>query len=159
MLKKSAEGGSTQAMNALAYVLLHGQGVEVNLKESLRYSEMAANQGHIDAMSNFASLGLLHPELNRTADAVHWLKKALNRSGSFAYYLSGYLLAHNHVTLEKLGMTCEDYVIESFNIVAKLIMQENSEEAYHLFTNGKHDESAIRLAYGLYSGNVKDTKS
>lgn len=159
MLKKSAEEGSTQAMNALAFVYLHGQGTEIDLKESLRYSEMAAKDGHIDAMSNFASQSLLNPELNQKQEGIYWLKKALKAHGQFAYYLSGYLIANDLLTLDKIGLTCEEYSINSYNMITKLIIQTNSEKSFDLFSNGKYDEAAIRVAYGIFSGYARDSES
>lgn len=153
LLKRSVEEGSTQAMNALAYAYQSGEGVERNLQESLNYFEMAAKRGHLDAMANFASLSQFNTSLNRQYDGIKWLGKALKNDGHFAYYLSGYFLAHNTVTQEKLGLTCEEYASNSYKIFAKYLNQQNHEKAFNWFTKKKFDDSMIRLAYGLYIGN------
>ncbi|WP_350344001.1 SEL1-like repeat protein [Proteinivorax tanatarense] len=76
-IKRSAENGYANAMNALGYLYGYGQGVEKNLETSFKWTEKAAEQGLVKAQRN---VGLLYKngtgvEKNLKA-SFNWYKRA-----------------------------------------------------------------------------------
>ena len=78
--KRGAERGTTDAQYALGLVLLKGQGVKSNAKQSLQWFKIAAKAGNTAAMFNLG--GMYWEGIGTTADAtmaVYWWNRAAEK--------------------------------------------------------------------------------
>ncbi len=78
--KRGAERGATDAQYALGLVLLKGQGVKSNAKQSLQWFKIAAKAGNTAAMFNLG--GMYWEGIGTTADAtmaVYWWNRAAEK--------------------------------------------------------------------------------
>jgi hypothetical protein len=79
--KKAAQQGNVIAQNTLGYIYLHGQGVEKDYKEAVKWFEKSANQAYPAAQFNLAIMYKLgqgvevsHPE------SIKWMQLAANQN-------------------------------------------------------------------------------
>lgn len=93
-LTRSASQGRTRAQSLLAYLLINGQGGEVDLQRGLKFYRLAAEQGDPHAQNNLGeiletgSAGSKDPE-----QAVRWYERAAESGLGPAQFNAGRLLA------------------------------------------------------------------
>lgn len=54
--KISIEDGNIKAICNYAFMLKNGEGIPMNIEETAKYFEMAADKEHVDVMRNYADI-------------------------------------------------------------------------------------------------------
>lgn len=121
-LKKKVDSGDMHYANSLGYAYEFGIGTSLNIKEAMKYYEMAAKQNNAIGMTNLADLYI---QENKLKKAKPLLVKAAEKEYGYAQYL----LAMNFFDL----------------------YSENNKEALHwLERAAKNDEPEALYQLGVY---------
>ena len=121
-LKKKVDSGDMHYANSLGYAYEFGVGTSLNIKEAMKYYEMAAKQNNVLGMTNLANLYI---QENKLKKAKPLLVKAAEKEYGYAQYL----LAMNFFDL----------------------YSENNKEALHwLERAAKNDEPEALYQLGVY---------
>ena len=83
-LKKKVDSGDIHYMNYLGYAYDFGVGTSLNIKEAMKYYEMAAKQNNAIGMTNLADLYI---QENKLKKAKSLLVKAAKKEYGYAQYL------------------------------------------------------------------------
>ena len=83
-LKKKVDSGDIHYMNYLGYAYDFGVGTSLNIKEAMKYYEMAAKQNNAIGMTNLADLYI---QENKLKKAKSLLFKAAEKECGYAQYL------------------------------------------------------------------------
>ena len=83
-LKKKVDSGDIHYMNYLGYAYDFGVGTSLNIKEAMKYYEMAAKQNNAIGMTNLADLYI---QQNKLKKAKSLLVKAAKKEYGYAQYL------------------------------------------------------------------------
>ena len=127
-LKKKVDSGDMHYANSLGYAYEFGIGTPLNIKEAMKYYEMAAKQNNALGMTNLADLYIQEDKLKK---AKPLLVKAAEKEHGYAQYL----LAMNFFYYK----------------------QENNKEAlYWLEKSASNDESEALYQLGLYYAEKAD---
>lgn len=127
-LKKKVDSGDMHYVNSLGYAYEFGVGTSLNIKEAMKYYEMAAKQNNAVGMTNLADLYI---QENKLKKAKPLLVKAAEKEYGYAQYL----LAMNFFYYK----------------------HENNEEALHwLERAASNDEPYALYQLGLYSSEAND---
>ena len=127
-LKKKVDSGDIHYANSLGYAYEFGIGTSLNIKEAMKYYEMAAKQNNTMGMTNLANLYLRE---NKFKKAKPLLVKAAEKEYGYAQYL----LAMNFFYYK----------------------HENNKEALHwLERAASNDEPHALYQLGLYYGEKAD---
>jgi len=79
--KKAAEKGNVIAQNTLAYLYLHGRGVEQNDQQAAKWFRRAADQDYASAQYNLAVLYKLGQGVEKSAaESIKWIQAAANQN-------------------------------------------------------------------------------
>lgn len=79
--KLSIERGNDEAMNNYAYMLDNGYGVEIDKEEAARYYKKAIDKGNVNAINNYASMKL---NSNDYEEAARYYKLAIEKGSDYA---------------------------------------------------------------------------
>ena len=127
-LKKKVDSGDIHYANSLGYAYEFGIGTSLNIKEAMKYYEMAAKQNNAIGMTNLADLYI---QENKLKKAKPLLVKAAEKEYGYAQYL----LAMNFFYYK----------------------HENNEEALHwLERAASNDEPYALYQLGLYYSEAND---
>lgn len=127
-LKKKVDSGDMHYANSLGYAYEFGIGTSLNIKEAMKYYEMAAKQNNALGMTNLADLYI---QENKLKKAKPLLVKAAEKEYGYAQYL----LAMNFFYYK----------------------QENNKEAlYWLEKSASNDEPEALYQLGLYYAEKAD---
>ena len=127
-LKKKVDSGDIHYANSLGYAYEFGIGTPLNIKEAMKYYEMAAKQNNALGMTNLADLYIQEDKLKK---AKPLLVKAAEKEHGYAQYL----LAMNFFYYK----------------------QENNKEAlYWLEKSASNDEPEALYQLGLYYAEKAD---
>ena len=127
-LKKKVDSGDMHYANSLGYAYEFGIGTPLNIKEAMKYYEMAAKQNNALGMTNLADLYI---QENKLKKAKPLLVKAAEKEHGYAQYL----LAMNFFYYK----------------------QENNKEAlYWLEKSASNDEPEALYQLGLYYAEKAD---
>ena len=127
-LKKKVDSGDIHYANSLGYAYEFGIGTPLNIKEAMKYYEMAAKQNNVLGMTNLADLYIQEDKLKK---AKPLLVKAAEKEHGYAQYL----LAMNFFYYK----------------------QENNKEAlYWLEKSASNDEPEALYQLGLYYAEKAD---
>ena len=127
-LKKKVDSGDMHYANSLGYSYEFGIGTSLNIKEAMKYYEMAAKQNNALGMTNLADLYIQEDKLKK---AKPLLVKAAEKEHGYAQYL----LAMNFFYYK----------------------QENNKEAlYWLEKSASNDEPEALYQLGLYYAEKAD---
>ena len=127
-LKKKVDSGDMHYANSLGYAYEFGIGTSLNIKEAMKYYEMAAKQNNAIGMTNLADLYI---QENKLKKAKPLLVKAAEKEYGYAQYL----LAMNFFYYK----------------------HENNEEALHwLERAASNDEPYALYQLGLYYSETND---
>ena len=127
-LKKKVDSGDMHYANSLGYAYEFGIGTSLNIKEAMKYYEMAAKQNNAIGMTNLADLYI---QENKLKKAKPLLVKAAEKEYGYAQYL----LAMNFFYYK----------------------HENNEEALHwLERAASNDEPHALYQLGLYYSEAND---
>ena len=127
-LKKKVDSGDMHYANSLGYAYEFGIGTPLNIKEAMKYYEMAAKQNNALGMTNLADLYIQEDKLKK---AKPLLVKAAEKEHGYAQYL----LAMNFFYYK----------------------QENNKEAlYWLEKSASNDEPEALYQLGLYYAEKAD---
>ena len=127
-LKKKVDSGDMHYANSLGYAYEFGIGTSLNIKEAMKYYEMAAKQNNAIGMTNLADLYI---QENKLKKAKPLLVKAAEKEYGYAQYL----LAMNFFDL----------------------YSENNKEALHwLERAASNDEPYALYQLGLYYSEAND---
>ena len=127
-LKKKVDSGDMHYVNSLGYAYEFGVGTSLNIKEAMKYYEMAAKQNNVIGMTNLADLYI---QENKLKKAKPLLVKAAEKEYGYAQYL----LAMNFFYYK----------------------HENNEEALHwLERAASNDEPYALYQLGLYYSEAND---
>ena len=127
-LKKKVDSGDMHYANSLGYAYEFGIGTSLNIKEAMKYYEMAAKQNNAIGMTNLADLYI---QENKLKKAKPLLVKAAEKEHGYAQYL----LAMNFFYYK----------------------QENNKEAlYWLEKSASNDEPEALYQLGLYYAEKAD---
>ena len=127
-LKKKVDSGDIHYANSLGYAYEFGIGTSLNIKEAMKYYEMAAKQNNALGMTNLADLYIQEDKLKK---AKPLLVKAAEKEHGYAQYL----LAMNFFYYK----------------------QENNKEAlYWLEKSASNDEPEALYQLGLYYAEKAD---
>ena len=127
-LKKKVDSGDMHYANSLGYAYEFGIGTSLNIKEAMKYYEMAAKQNNALGMTNLADLYIQEDKLK---NAKPLLVKAAEKEHGYAQYL----LAMNFFYYK----------------------QENNKEAlYWLEKSASNDEPEALYQLGLYYAEKAD---
>ena len=127
-LKKKVDSGDMHYANSLGYAYEFGIGTSLNIKEAMKYYEMAAKQNNALGMTNLADLYI---QENKLKKAKPLLVKAAEKEYGYAQYL----LAMNFFYYK----------------------HENNEEALHwLERAASNDEPYALYQLGLYYSEAND---
>ena len=127
-LKKKVDSGDMHYANSLGYAYEFGIGTSLNIKEAMKYYEMAAKQNNALGMTNLADLYIQEDKLKK---AKPLLVKAAEKEHGYAQYL----LAMNFFYYK----------------------QENNKEAlYWLEKSASNDEPEALYQLGLYYAEKAD---
>ena len=127
-LKKKVDSGDMHYANSLGYAYEFGIGTSLNIKEAMKYYEMAAKQNNAIGMTNLADLYI---QENKLKKAKPLLVKAAEKEYGYAQYL----LAMNFFYYK----------------------HENNEEALHwLERAASNDEPYALYQLGLYYSEAND---
>ena len=127
-LKKKVDSGDMHYANSLGYAYEFGVGTSLNIKEAMKYYEMAAKQNNVIGMTNLADLYI---QENKLKKAKPLLVKAAEKEYGYAQYL----LAMNFFYYK----------------------HENNEEALHwLERAASNDEPYALYQLGLYYSEAND---
>lgn len=128
VLKKKVDSGDMHYANSLGYAYEFGIGTSLNIKEAMKYYEMAAKQNNAIGMTNLADLYIQEDKLKK---AKPLLVKAAEKEYGYAQYL--------------LAMNFFYY------------MHENNKEALHWLERAAgNDEPYALYQLGLYYSEVND---
>lgn len=83
-LKKKVDSGDMHYANSLGYAYEFGIGTSLNIKEAMKYYEMAAKQNNVLGMTNLADLYIQEDKLKK---AKPLLVKAAKKESGYAQYL------------------------------------------------------------------------
>ena len=83
-LKKKVDSGDMHYANSLGYAYEFGVGTSLNIKEAMKYYEMAAKQNNVLGMTNLANLYI---QENKLKKAKPLLVKAAEKEYGYAQYL------------------------------------------------------------------------
>ena len=121
-LKKKVDSGDMHYANSLGYAYEFGIGTSLNIKEAMKYYEMAAKQNNALGMTNLADLYIQEDKLKKA-------KPLLVKAAEKEYGYAQYLLAMNFFDL----------------------YSENNKEALHwLERAAKNDEPEALYQLGVY---------
>ena len=127
-LKKKVDSGDMHYANSLGYAYEFGIGTSLNIKEAMKYYEMAAKQNNALGMTNLADLYIQEDKLKKA-------KPLLVKAAEKEYGYAQYLLAMNFFYYK----------------------HENNEEALHwLERAASNDEPYALYQLGLYYSEVND---
>ena len=127
-LKKKVDSGDMHYANSLGYAYEFGIGTSLNIKEAMKYYEMAAKQNNALGMTNLADLYIQEDKLKK---AKPLLVKAAEKEYGYAQYL--------------LAMNFFYYT------------HENNKEALHWLERAAgNDEPYALYQLGLYYSEVND---
>lgn len=127
-LKKKVDSGDMHYANSLGYAYEFGIGTSLNIKEAMKYYEMAAKQNNAIGMTNLADLYIQEDKLKK---AKPLLVKAAEKEYGYAQYL--------------LAMNFFYYT------------HENNKEALHWLERAAgNDEPYALYQLGLYYSEVND---
>ena len=127
-LKKKVDSGDMHYANSLGYAYEFGIGTSLNIKEAMKYYEMAAKQNNALGMTNLADLYIQEDKLKK---AKPLLVKAAEKEHGYAQYL----LAMNFFYYK----------------------QENNKEAlFWLEKAANHDEPEALFQLGVYYSEGND---
>lgn len=127
-LKKKVDSGDMHYANSLGYAYEFGVGTSLNIKEAMKYYEMAAKQNNVIGMTNLADLYIQEDKLKK---AKPLLVKAAEKEYGYAQYL--------------LAMNFFYYT------------HENNKEALHWLERAAgNDEPYALYQLGLYYSEVND---
>ena len=128
VLKKKVDSGDMHYANSLGYAYEFGIGTSLNIKEAMKYYEMAAKQNNAIGMTNLADLYIQEDKLKK---AKPLLVKAAEKEYGYAQYL--------------LAMNFFYYT------------HENNKEALHWLERAAgNDEPYALYQLGLYYSEVND---
>ena len=127
-LKKKVDSGDMHYENSLGYAYEFGIGTSLNIKEAMKYYEMAAKQNNAIGMTNLADLYLRENKLKKA-------KPLLVKAAEKEYGYAQYLLAMNFFYYK----------------------HENNKEALHWLERAAgNDEPHALYQLGLYYGEKAD---
>jgi len=127
-LKKKMDSGDMHYVNSLGYAYEFGVGTSLNIKEAMKYYEMAAKQNNAIGMTNLADLYIQEDKLKKA-------KPLLLKAAEKEYGYAQYLLAMNFFYYK----------------------HENNEEALHwLERAASNDETYALYQLGLYYSEAND---
>ena len=127
-LKKKMDSGDMHYVNSLGYAYEFGVGTSLNIKEAMKYYEMAARQNNSIGMTNLADLYIQEDKLKKA-------KPLLLKAAEKEYGYAQYLLAMNFFYYK----------------------HENNEEALHwLERAASNDETYALYQLGLYYSEAND---
>ena len=127
-LKKKVDSGDMHYENSLGYAYEFGIGTSLNIKEAMKYYEMAARQNNAIGMTNLADLYLRENKLKKA-------KPLLVKAAEKEYGYAQYLLAMNFFYYK----------------------HENNKEALHWLERAAgNDEPHALYQLGLYYGEKAD---
>ena len=127
-LKKKVDSGDMHYANSLGYAYEFGIGTSLNIKEAMKYYEMAAKQNNAIGMTNLADLYIQEDKLKKA-------KPLLVKAAEKEYGYAQYLLAMNFFYYK----------------------HENNEEALHwLERAASNDEPYALYQLGLYYSEAND---
>ena len=127
-LKKKVDSGDMHYANSLGYAYEFGIGTSLNIKEAMKYYEMAAKQNNALGMTNLADLYIQEDKLKKA-------KPLLVKAAEKEYGYAQYLLAMNFFYYK----------------------QENNKEAlYWLEKSASNDEPEALYQLGLYYAEKAD---
>ena len=127
-LKKKVDSGDIHYANSLGYAYEFGIGTPLNIKEAMKYYEMAAKQNNTIGMTNLADLYI---QENKLKKAKPLLVKAAEKEYGYAQYL--------------LAMNFFD-----------LYSENNKEALFWLERAASNDEPHALYQLGLYYGEKAD---
>lgn len=127
-LKKKVDSGDIHYANSLGYAYEFGIGTPLNIKEAMKYYEMAAKQNNVLGMTNLADLYIQEDKLKK---AKPLLVKAAEKEYGYAQYL--------------LAMNFFD-----------LYSDNNKEALFWLERAASNDEPHALYQLGLYYGEKAD---
>ena len=127
-LKKKVDSGDIHYANSLGYAYEFGIGTPLNIKEAMKYYEMAAKQNNTLGMTNLADLYIQEDKLKK---AKPLLVKAAEKEHGYAQYL--------------LAMNFFD-----------LYSENNKEALFWLEKAANHDEPEALFQLGVYYSEGND---
>lgn len=127
-LKKKVDSGDIHYANSLGYAYEFGIGTPLNIKEAMKYYEMAAKQNNALGMTNLADLYIQEDKLKK---AKPLLVKAAKKESGYAQYL--------------LAMNFFD-----------LYSENNKEALFWLERAASNDEPYALYQLGLYYSEAND---
>ena len=127
-LKKKVDSGDMHYANSLGYAYEFGIGTSLNIKEAMKYYEMAAKQNNTLGMTNLADLYIQEDKLKK---AKPLLVKAAEKEHGYAQYL--------------LAMNFFD-----------LYSENNKEALFWLEKAANHDEPEALFQLGVYYSEGND---
>ena len=127
-LKKKVDSGDMHYANSLGYAYEFGIGTSLNIKEAMKYYEIAARQNNAIGMTNLADLYI---QENKLKKAKPLLVKAAEKESGYAQYL--------------LAMNFFD-----------LYSENNKEALFWLERAASNDEPHALYQLGLYYGEKAD---
>ena len=127
-LKKKVDSGDMHYANSLGYAYEFGIGTSLNIKEAMKYYEMAAKQNNTLGMTNLADLYI---QENKLKKAKPLLVKAAEKEYGYAQYL--------------LAMNFFD-----------LYSENNKEALFWLEKAANHDEPEALFQLGVYYSEGND---
>ena len=119
LLKKASDKGDINAKYNLALMYYRGDGTKQDIKKSLELLEVAAKNGHKQALQN---IGRVYMQIIKFDKASYWLKKNAENGDKNAYYL----LAQIYCSQEKFALAKKwaNKSIKSGNLDSKLLYEE-----------------------------------
>jgi len=119
LLQKASDKGDINAKYNLALMYYRGDGTKQDIPKSLELLEVAALQGHEQALQN---IGRVYMQIIKFDKASYWLEKNAAKGDENAYYL----LAEIYCSQEKftLAKKWANKSIKSGNVESKLLWEE-----------------------------------
>ena len=154
-LKKKVDSGDMHYANSLGYAYEFGIGTSLNIKEAMKYYEMAARQNNAIGMTNLADLYI---QENKLKKAKPLLVKAAEKESGYAQYLLAMnffdLYSENNKEalfwLERAASNDEPEALYQLGVYYEEGVEADLAKAINYFQRAaelNHSDAALELSY------------
>ena len=154
-LKKKVDSGDMHYANSLGYAYEFGIGTSLNIKEAMKYYEMAARQNNSIGMTNLADLYI---QENKLKKAKPLLVKAAEKESGYAQYLLAMnffdLYSENNKEalfwLERAASNDEPEALYQLGVYYEEGVEADLAKAINYFQRAaelNHSDAALELSY------------
>lgn len=154
-LKKKVDSGDMHYANSLGYAYEFGIGTSLNIKEAMKYYEMAAKQNNAIGMTNLADLYI---QENKLKKAKPLLVKAAEKESGYAQYLLAMnffdLYSENNKEalfwLERAASNDEPEALYQLGVYYEEGVEADLAKAINYFQRAaelNHSDAALELSY------------